>query len=81
MTNTHQIPYKKNFDKSWAKCQVKAKFCQDTYFKKWKNYFKKIYKKLNTPEEGGAQLWIFILGFTDELEKQIFIEKTVEVGQ
>ena len=33
-------------------------------------------------EEGGAHLKCFFLfGFIDELEKQLFIKKTAEVGQ
>ena len=60
--------------------KLKPNFAKTLTLRNEKTTLKK-YKKLNTPEEGGAQLWIFILGFTDELEKQIFIEKTVEVGQ
>ena len=37
--------------------------------------------KLHTCEEGGAHLRIFFLAFVDELQKQIIITKTVEVGQ
>ena len=37
-------------------------------------------KKSHTRGEGGAHL-NFFLAFIDELEKQIFIKKTVEVGQ
>ena len=37
-------------------------------------------KKPHTRGEGGAHL-NFFLAFIDELEKQIFIKKTVEVGQ
>ena len=37
-------------------------------------------KKSHTYKEGGTQL-NFFLAFIDELEKQLFIKKTVEVGQ
>ena len=32
-------------------------------------------------EEGGAHLTICVLAFIDELEKQIILKKTAEVGQ
>ena len=39
-------------------------------------------KKMHKCEEGGAHLKCFFLfGFIDELEKQLFIKKTAEVGQ
>ena len=38
-------------------------------------------KKLDTCEEGGGTPQNFFLGFINELEKQIIIKKTVEVGQ
>ena len=38
-------------------------------------------KKSQTCEEGGAHLRISFLAFIDELEKQIIIKKTVELGQ
>ena len=38
-------------------------------------------KKSHTCEEGGVHLRFFFLTFIDELEKQIIITKTVEVGQ
>ena len=45
-----------------------------------KKYKSIIQKKSHTCEEGGAHLRI-CLAFIDELEKQLFIKKTVEVGQ
>ena len=38
-------------------------------------------KKSNTCEEGGGTPQNFCLTFIDELEKQLFIKKTVEVGK
>ena len=38
-------------------------------------------EKSHTCEEGGAHLKISLLTFIDELERQIIIKKTVEVGQ
>ena len=35
----------------------------------------------HTCEEGGGTSQNFFLAFTGELEKQVFIKKTVEVGQ
>ena len=43
--------------------------------------FEKNVKKSHTREEDGAHLKNFFFAFIDELEKQIIIKKTVEVGQ
>ena len=42
---------------------------------------KTLNKKSHTCEEGGAHLKNLCLTFIDEIEKQLFIKKTVEVGQ
>ena len=39
------------------------------------------YKKSHTCKEGGAHFKISVFTFIDELEKQLFIKKTVEVDQ
>ena len=38
-------------------------------------------KKSHTSEEGGGTLQNFCLVFIDELEKLLFLKKTIEVGQ
>ena len=61
----------KTNDNSWS-CEQLKKCVTDQYFE----------KKIHKCEEGGAHLKCFFLfGFIDELEKQLFIKKTAEVGQ